>query len=46
MWVCFDYDTASKEPGTIVRDDPGDTTVIELDSGRIVFGTQCQWTPQ
>lgn len=45
VWVCFDYEYDQKEPGTLVRDDPEMPTVIQLDSGRTVLGTECQWRP-
>lgn len=45
VWVCFDCDYASAQLGTIIDDDPLTTTVIELDTGRVVLGTQCLWRP-
>ena len=43
--VCFHYDTTKTMMGTIVRDDreePGET-IITLDDGRIIRGTECQF---
>lgn len=45
--VCFRYDTTKTIMGTIVRDDreePG-RTIIRLDDGRYVDGTECQHSP-
>ena len=43
VMVCFDYDIANAQPGTIVADEPIMPTVIQLDTGEFVLGTQCQW---
>ena len=45
--VCFRYDTKRVVMGMIVRDDiEGDgTTIIKLDDGRYVLGTECQYRP-
>lgn len=43
VMVCFDYDTAHAQPGTIAADEPTMPTVIVLDTGEFVLGTQCQW---
>lgn len=43
--VAFDYDTAHIVLGTIRRDDaeePG-RMIIELDDGRLVLSTECQY---
>lgn len=43
--VCFKYDTQHTIPATVVRDDEEDPgrTILRLDDGRIVLGTECQW---
>jgi hypothetical protein len=45
--VVFHYDTSHQILGTIVRDDAEapHRTVIALVDGRIVLGTECQWSP-
>lgn len=43
--VCFDYDTSNTVLGTIRREDveePG-CMIIELDDGRLVLSTECQY---
>ncbi len=45
--VCFNYDTSRTLRGTILRDDvtePGHTVIL-LDDGRVVMGTECQYSP-
>lgn len=46
--VCFHYDTSHAVMGTIVRDDaePPFQTIIRLDDGRIVLGSECQYSPE
>lgn len=46
--VCFNYDTANTFPAVVLRDDTGKPwlTVLRLDDGRCVLGSECQWTPQ
>lgn len=46
--VCFHYDTSKTVVGTIVRDDvsPPFVTIIRLDDGRYVLGTECMYTVQ
>ena len=44
--VCFHYDTSQELLGTVVRDD-GESpfkTIINLDDGRYVLTTECQWS--
>lgn len=44
--VCYHYDTSKLHDGVIVRDDreaPFET-IIKLDNGRYVRGTECQYT--
>ena len=44
--VCFHYDTSKTMMGTILRDDreePGETIIV-LDDGRILRGTECQFS--
>ena len=45
--VCFDYDPSQFVLGTIVRDDKvaPSRTIIRLDDGRHVLGTECQYSP-
>ena len=45
--VFFKYDTKVYVNGTIIRDDseePGET-IIKLDDGRVIRGSECQFTP-
>jgi hypothetical protein len=44
--VCFRYDTSRLVGGIIVRDDAAEPwrTIIRLDDGRFVLGTECQYT--
>lgn len=45
--VCFNYDTSRQVGGVCVRDDaeePG-RMVIQLDDGRFVLSTECQYQP-
>lgn len=45
--VVFDYDTRHRVTGTVIRDDttaPG-LLIIQLDDGRVVLSTECQWRP-
>lgn len=44
--VCFHYDTSRTIMGTIVRDDREEPceTIIVLDDGRILRGTECQYS--
>lgn len=46
--VVFHYDTSKSIGGTIVRDDSDDpfVTLIRLDDGRYVLGTECQYMPE
>lgn len=43
--VCFKYDTKRTIPATVLRDDNEDPgrTILRLDDGRIVLGSECQW---
>ncbi len=43
--VCFNYDTAHPIGGTVVRDDCEEPyrTIIRLDDGRFVLGSECQY---
>lgn len=43
--VCFKYDKDHTVPAVIIRDDDEDPnrTILRLDDGRIVLGTECQW---
>ena len=43
--VCFDYDTSASIGGVCVRDDVSEPhlTIIKLDDGRHVLGTECQY---
>lgn len=45
--VVFKYDTSREVQGTIIRDDiEGDgLTIIQLDDGRVVLGSECQYSP-
>lgn len=43
--VCFDYDASNTVLGTVRREDmeePG-RMIIELDDGRLVLSTECQY---
>lgn len=44
--VCFHYDTSQRIGGTFKRDDTEDPflTVIELDDGRVILGSECQYS--
>jgi hypothetical protein len=44
--VCFNYDSSKQLEGTIVRDDREEplTTLIQLDDGRVLNATECQYT--
>lgn len=45
--VCFHYDTSKTVMGTVIRDDaeePG-IAIINLDDGRTLLTTECQWSP-
>ena len=45
--VCFHYDTSQTIMGTIVRDDAAEPgrLIIQLDDGRYVLATECQYAP-
>ena len=45
--VCFHYDTTKWVFGKIVRDDsePPHRTIIQLNDGRVVLATECQYQP-
>ena len=45
--VCFDYYTARNLRGKIVRDDIEEPylTIIELENGKYIMGTECQYRP-
>lgn len=45
--VCFKYDTTRWIEGTIIRDDREEPfeTLIRLDDGRVIRGTECQYSP-
>jgi hypothetical protein len=44
--VCFHYDTSKMVSGIILRDDRDEPfrTIIQLDTGRVVLGVECQYT--
>lgn len=44
--VCFHFDTRHTIDGTIVRDDVEEpfTTIVELEDGRVVLGSECMFT--
>lgn len=44
--VCFHYDTATRIMGTVIRDDKEEPyeTLIKLDDGRVIRGTECQFS--
>lgn len=44
--VCFHYDTSFIIPGTVIRDDREEPfeTLIKLDDGRVLRGTECQFS--
>ncbi len=44
--VCFHYDTNKWIMGTIIRDDREEPfeTLIKLDDGRVIRGTECQYS--
>lgn len=46
--VCFHYDTTLLVGGIVVRDDATEpwVTIVRLDDGRHVLGTECQWSPR
>lgn len=46
--VCFNYDTSRIVMGTIVRYDieAPFLTIIRLDDGRYILGTECQFSPE
>ena len=41
--VMFNYDSKRRIRGTVVRDDAQGITIIRLDDGRFVLGTECQF---
>lgn len=45
--VLFYFDTSRELSGTVLRDDAEDPweTIIQLDDGRVVLATECQWSP-
>ena len=45
IMACFAYDTKHRVPGTIVRNDKErpSLTILRLDDGRTVLGTECSW---
>lgn len=45
VMVIFGYDTTKQHKGTIVRDDAETpfVTIIRLDVGQYVLGTECQY---
>lgn len=45
--VFYHYDTNKMHEGTIVRDDTEEPfeTIIKLDNGRFLRGTECQYCP-
>jgi hypothetical protein len=45
--VCFHYDTSQSTKGTMVRNDYAApwVDIIQLDDGRFVLATECQWQP-
>lgn len=44
--VCYHYDTSKKHKGVIVRDDREEpfVTIIALETGRYILGTECQFS--
>jgi len=46
--VCFNYDTAKRIPGVIVRDDYEEPWlgIIALENGRYVLTTECQYSTE
>ncbi|MGH3924414.1 MAG: hypothetical protein ACRDTT_16390 [Pseudonocardiaceae bacterium] len=44
--VCFNYDTTTRLPGRIVRNDNEHpwVTIIALDDGRYVLSTECMYS--
>lgn len=44
--VCFHYDTENVVQGVCVRDDEGEPgkTIFQLDDGRYVLATECQYS--
>jgi hypothetical protein len=44
--VCFNYDSSKTVSGVIVRDDMEEPfiTLIQLDDGRIIRSTECQYS--
>lgn len=44
--VCYHYDTSKVHLGTVVRDDIEEPfeTIIKLDNGRYLKGSECQFT--
>lgn len=47
IYVMFNFDTANPLAGIVVRDDYQDPhrTIIRLDDGRYVLGSECQYSP-
>lgn len=45
--VCFHYDTSRLFDGVLLRSDVEAPwlTIIQLDNGRVVLGTECQYSP-
>jgi hypothetical protein len=44
--VCFNYDASRQIAGSVVRDDAEEPfrTIIQLDDGRVILATECQYT--
>jgi len=45
--VCFNYNASKTITGVIIRDDKGlpFQTIIRLQDGRVILGTECQYRP-
>lgn len=48
VYVCFNYDTTNTISGICLREDIEDPylTILQLEDGKTVLATECQWRPK